>query len=184
MIPTFILVIEDLDDREFMSQLFLDFHRLMCNEARKIAKNDWIAEDIVQDTLLKLIDKVSLLRTLPQRKLVNYIISATKNTTYNYLRKKAHEDLLSFDELGSTEMDLPESYKRDIETIVILHDDLNRLSHIWRKIDKRSQYLLEGRYILGKSSAEMAADLGIRPDSVRMALTRARQTAYQFITEE
>ena len=184
MIPTFILVIEDLDDREFMSQLFLDFHRLMCNEARKIAKNDWIAEDIVQDTLLKLIDKVSLLRTLPQRKLVNYIISATKNTTYNYLRKKAHEDLLSFDELGSTEMDLPESYKRDIETIVILHDDLNRLSHIWRKIDKRSQYLLEGRYILGKSSAEMAADLGIRLDSVRMALTRARQTAYQFITEE
>lgn len=184
MIPTFILVIEDLDDREFMSQLFLDFHRLMCNEARKIAKNDWIAEDIVQDTLLKLIDKVSLLRTLPQRKLVNYIISATKNTTYNYLRKKAHEDLLSFDELGSTEMDLPESYKRDIETIVILHDDLNRLSHIWRKIDKRSQYLLEGRYIWGKSSAEMAADLGIRLDSVRMALTRARQTAYQFITEE
>ena len=184
MIPTFILVIEDLDNREFMSQLFLDFHRLMCNEARKIAKNDWIAEDIVQDTLLKLIDKVSLLRTLPQRKLVNYIISATKNTTYNYLRKKAHEDLLSFDELGSTEMDLPESYKRDIETIVILHDDLNRLSHIWRKIDKRSQYLLEGRYIWGKSSAEMAADLGIRLDSVRMALTRARQTAYQFITEE
>ena len=184
MIPTFILVIEDLDDREFMSQLFLDFHRLMCNEARKIAKNDWIAEDIVQDTLLKLIDKVSLLRTLPQRKLVNYIISATKNTTYNYLRKKAHEDLLSFDELGSTELDLPESYKRDIETIVILHDDLNRLSHIWRKIDKRSQYLLEGRYIWGKSSAEMAADLGIRLDSVRMALTRARQTAYQFITEE
>ena len=81
MIPTFILVIEDLDDREFMSQLFLDFHRLMCHEARKIAKNDWIAEDIVQDTLLKLIDKVSLLRTLPQRKLVNYIISAIKNTT-------------------------------------------------------------------------------------------------------
>jgi len=37
---------------------------------------------------------------------------------------------------------------------------------------------------LGKSSAEMAADLGIRLDSVRMALTRARQTAYQFITEE
>lgn len=88
MIPTFILVIEDLDDREFMSQLFVDFHRLMCHEARKIAKNDWIAEDIVQDTLLKLIDKVSLLRTLPQRKLVNYIISATKNTTYNYLSYK------------------------------------------------------------------------------------------------
>ena len=184
MIPAFILVIEDLDDREFMSQLFLDFHRLMCHEARKIAKNDWIAEDIVQDTLLKLIDKASLLRTLPRRKLVNYIISATKNTTYNYLRKKAHEDLLSFDELGNTELDLSESYKWNIETIVILHDDLGRLSHIWEKIDKRSQYLLEGKYILGKSSAEMAIDLGIQPDSVRMALTRAKQTAYKFITEE
>ena len=115
---------------------------------------------------------------------MNYIISATKNTTYNYLRKKAHEDLLSFDELGNTELDLSESYKWNIETIVILHDDLGRLSRIWEKIDKRSQYLLEGKYILGKSSAEMAIDLGIQPDSVRMALTRAKQTAYKFITEE
>lgn len=95
MIPYFILAIEDLDDREFMSQLYVDFHRLMCHEARKIAKNDWTAEDIVQDTLLKLIDKVSLLRSLPERRLVNYIISATKNTAYNYFRKKSHEDFIS-----------------------------------------------------------------------------------------
>lgn len=184
MIPYFILAIEDLDDRDFMTQLFLDFHRLMCHEARKIVKDDWIADDIVQDTLLKLIAKISLLRSLPQRRLVNYIISATKNTAYNFYRKKSHIDLLSFDELGNAEIDISVSLGWDIEKIVILNEDLDKLSNVWNKIDKRSQYLLEGRYILGKTSVDMTADLGIQPDSVRMALTRARQTAYKFITEE
>ena len=184
MVPYFILAIEDLDDREFMSQLYIDFHRLMCHEARKIARNAWTAEDIVQDTLLKLIDKVSLLRSLPERRLVNYIISATKNTAYNYFRKKLHEDLLSFDELGNDETNISMSHGWDIEKMVIFNDDLKKLSQVWSEIDKRSQYLLEGRYILGKSSAEMALDLGIQPNSVRMALTRARQTAYKLITEK
>lgn len=61
---------------------------------------------------------------------------------------------------------------------------LSQLSVIWDKLDYRHQYILEARYILEKSLEEIAEDLEIKPESVRMALTRARRKAYSLIMME
>ena len=45
MIPYCILVIEDDDDRTFMEQLFVDYHRLMYHEIFKLVHDQWAAED-------------------------------------------------------------------------------------------------------------------------------------------
>lgn len=49
MIPYCILVIEDDDDRTFMEQLFVDYHRLMYHEIFKLVHDQWAAE---KDTVL------------------------------------------------------------------------------------------------------------------------------------
>lgn len=183
MIPYIILAIENDSDRDFMSQLYVTYEKLMYSEVGKIAHDPWATEDIVQDTLVKLIDKIGLLRQLPSKKLINYIISASKNTAFNYLKRKENRDILAFDEIelqSKTETPLD----RGPEVKIVFEEDLRQLSRIWGKLDERSKYLLEGRYILGKTSAEMAEDLGIKPDSIRMALTRARQTAYKYIADK
>lgn len=58
MIPYCILVIEDDNDREFMTLLFIRFQRLLYKEIYEILKNPWNTEDILQATLVKLIDKI------------------------------------------------------------------------------------------------------------------------------
>jgi len=60
---------------------------------------------------------------------------------------------------------------------------LEALSRIWTQLDERTRYLLEGYYILDLSAAEMARELNIKPASLRMALTRARKTAYQLLQD-
>ena len=55
------------------------------------------------------------------------------------------------------------------------------MAAVWDKLDPRSQYVLEARYILDKTDDEIADFLGIKPDSVRMALTRARKKAYDLM---
>lgn len=62
MIPYCILVIEDDDDRTFMEQLFVDYHRLMYHEIFKLVHDQWAAEDVMQSTLVRLIDKIPELR--------------------------------------------------------------------------------------------------------------------------
>ena len=46
MIPYCILAIENDDDREFMSSLYIDYKQLMYSEIRKIIKKDCDAEDV------------------------------------------------------------------------------------------------------------------------------------------
>ena len=58
------------------------------------------------------------------------------------------------------------------------------MSRIWTQLDERTRYLLEGYYILNLPAAEMARELNIKPDSLRMSLTRARKTAYQLLQEK
>ena len=49
---------------------------------------------------------------------------------------------------------------------------------------ERTRYLLEGHYILNLPAAEMARELNVKPASLRMALTRARKTAYQLLQDK
>ena len=63
-------------------------------------------------------------------------------------------------------------------------EDVEALHRAWKRLDPRSQYLLEARYILNKSFEEIAADINIQPDSVRAALSRARKKARKLILEE
>ena len=156
MIPYCILVIEDDDDRTFMEQLFVDYHRLMYHEIFKLVHDQWAAEDVMQSTLVRLIDKIPELRLKDRGHLVNYIITASKNQARNYLRDSGHHSA----------------------------SDLEELAHIWTQLDERTRYLLEGHYILNLPAAEMARELNVKPASLRMALTRARKTAYQLLQDK
>ena len=108
MIPYCILVIEDDDDRTFMEQLFVDYHRLMYHEIFKLVHDQWAAEDVMQSTLVRLIDKIPELRLKDRGHLVNYIITASKNQARNYLRDSGHHsasDLQEFMEYEDPNMD-------------------------------------------------------------------------------
>lgn len=47
-----------------------------------------------------------------------------------------------------------------------------------------TRWLLEARYILDYSDGELARELGVKPDSVRMALTRARRKARRLMESQ
>ena len=156
MIPYCILVIEDDDDRTFMEQLFVDYHRLMYHEIFKLVHDQWAAEDVMQSTLVRLIDKIPELRLKDRGHLVNYIITASKNQARNYLRDSGHHsasDLQEFMEYEDPNMD-----GGAIELQIIKKEDL--------------------------PAAEMARELNVKPASLRMALTRARKTAYQLLQDK
>lgn len=180
MIPMIIMAIEDEDDRSFMANLYVDYQRLMYRVITSHTTDPWDADDIFQSTLPKLIDKLADLRRMSNDKLTNYIYSTCKNTAINYLQKKGGLKEFSFEELSSTipaDEDPRLLSKEDDEDIEALH-------RAWKKLDPRSQYLLEARYILNKSFEEIAEDINLQSGSVRTAISRARKKARKLILEE
>lgn len=69
MIPLCIAAIEDDHDRFFMEQLYYKYQRLMYSVIQRYTRDPWDADDIFQSTLPKLIDKLTLLKTLKRSKL-------------------------------------------------------------------------------------------------------------------
>lgn len=127
-----------------------------------------------------MIDKLADLRRMSNDKLTNYIYSTCKNTAINYLQKKGGLKEFSFEDLSAT---VPA--EEDSRLLLEENDeDVKALHRAWKRLDPRSQYLLEARYILNKSFEEIADDINIQPDSVRAALSRARKKARKLILEE
>lgn len=184
MIPYCVLAIEDDDDREFMTFIFLEYQRLMYRTIYQITHDSWTTEDVMQETLIKLIDKIPLLRSQDRSRRVNYIISAAKNTAINYLKREKKVTVFSFDDNMDSPFGLSADLIEDYLEQVSIWDDWDCLHRVWPELDPKSQYLLEGRYILKKSPEEMAHDLGIKTNSLRMALTRAKRLAKKLIQEE
>lgn len=78
----------------------------------------------------------------------------------------------------------PIAVYRQMEDALISIEEIEELVQRWPQLDDRSKYLLEGKYILGKSDEALAEELSIKPASVRMALTRARQCAYRLLIDD
>lgn len=182
MIPFCILVIEDDNDREFMAALFVQYQRLLYKEIYDILKNTWNTEDVLQATLVKLIDKLPELRQKKKPRLIGYISATARNTAYNFLRSQKKIAPFSFEEYMMQSE--PNEERRQMEEYMISKDEIDELVRRWPKLDDRSKMLLEGKYILGKSDEVLAEELSIKPASVRMALTRARQCAYRLLIDE
>ena len=170
MIPLIISTIETPDDRDFMEALYNNYNRLMYKEIRKYIKNDCDVEDILQSVLVKLIDKIQRLRSFDRDQRVNYIIVACRNTALNHLRDSNRASQFTFDE----EIDwLDEKYISVDERLERL-ERMEDVGRAWRTLDERNRCLLEMKYILEMSNEEIAREVGVSTNSVRMLLTRAR----------
>lgn len=176
MFPLIIMAIEDENDRAFMTWLYLQYRRLIYSEVRKIVGNTDEVEDLVQTVVEKLLEKLPLLRGMERDKLVNYIISTARNTAYNSLRAKKPEVLWEDQERLPDPAPIPEEH-------IISQENLLALAQVWAALDERTQYLLSAKYILKKSGKEIAEDLRMPPDNVRMALVRAKRKARQAMEQ-
>lgn len=183
MIPFVILAIEDDEDRAFMTEVYLQYERLMWSEIRKCLRDEQESEDAFQEALVKLVRHVKKLRSLETRNLVNYIITTVKHTCFDVLRRKKKASSLSMDDkewIGQYSLQSDEN----VEDTVYRREAVAELEAIWPQLDERSRYLLESRYFLGMSTYEMGEILNITHDSVRVELSRARRKAKKLMEEQ
>ena len=175
--------INDPNDREFMEQFYLEYERLMYATVLKMLADPEAAKDIVQESVLRLIPKISFLRQQERCINANYVVSTVRNTTINYLRKRSRIDSRCNSIDNQDEQDLVSS-EVSPEELTLLMEAKERLAKIWDWLSEEDRLLLEGKYILGYHDDELATMLGCRKDSVRMKLTRARRRAFQQMIKE
>lgn len=86
--------------QEFITQIYKKYDRLMLFTAKKYLMDLQECEDAVQESLLKLMRRIELLRTLEEPILTSYVVTTVRNTAINILRrqKRDAQNITSFTE--------------------------------------------------------------------------------------
>ena len=164
-------------DRDFVSQMYVNYERIMYATARRYTRDTALQQDVVHDSVEKLIKKISEIRDLKCCVLEVYIVSTIRNTMFNELKRNQRR--YRFRE-PMPEEELPDLSLEEMHQTVFREECLKR---IWEKLEPSKVILLEGKYILGYEDRELAKILHYKTNSIRMELTRARRHALKLILE-
>ncbi|WP_369282201.1 RNA polymerase sigma factor [Oscillibacter sp. GMB15532] len=172
--------LQESSDQDFIDKFSRDYERLMFFTVKKYTSNLSDQEDIVQDALLKLMNKVSVIRPLPCYILAGYVVSTIRNTAINYLKRQGREQ----GRCGSLE-DKPfvGGESPSLDELLILAEQREGLLERWKDLPEKDRVLLEGKYILDYTDEELAARLNCKACNIRMRLSRARRRAMKLLIE-
>lgn len=170
------------NDREFMVHLYTDFERLLFYTARQYVSAPEAVEDIVQESIVKLCEKIQTLKSMNKIVLAAYIRATVRNTAINALKEMGYEKEHLADKKCDTEAAVDQQFFPDAVMDLARYREL--LSKVWPKLSREDQILLEGKYILGYNDYELAKEIGCKPGSIRMKLTRARRHALTIIRDQ
>ena len=175
---------EDETEQQFILSLYEQYKYIMQKTAKEFASASMPAEDLIQEALVKLIEKAPVLMGLEDRALASYIVHTVRNTAIDRLRR-GRTDEKYLDPRGLTEeTEAAQQTQRPFEEDVLRTLQADAFRRVFAQLPERTQLLLRGKYQLALEDAELAQLLGCKQDSVRMLLTRARRQALALLEKE
>lgn len=172
MLPIVISAIESVEDRDLMTAFYISYKALMFSEARKHLNIEEDIEDAVYEALARIIDKMVIFRQLQPKQRLRYALTCVRNICYVSLKRKSIITTVSFDDADT---ELFEDASQRFETVVENKLLIEHIRSIWCCLDCDARMLMEQKYVLYWSDEELAELLGIKTQSVRMRLTRAKR---------
>lgn len=164
-----------LDDQAFMLEFYSDYYGLVRRAVEKAVRDTNQVEDLIHDTFLRLLDKISVLRTLDRCRLVAYVVYTSRSVCINYIRRQVVQDNHLCYGLEADLADEITDPGEAVEDLVLYRQDT---SDLWKTIfclPERQKDLLYLKYVLELDDAQIAKGYNISPAGVRQALTRARR---------
>ena len=172
MLPIVISAIKSVEDRDLMTEFYISYKALMFSEARKHLDIEEDIEDVVFEALARIIDKMDVFRELAPKQQIRYALTCVRNICYVSLQRRRVIPTVSFDGI---EIDLFEDVSQRLEAVVEKKLINEYIRNIWYSLKVDSRMLMEQKYILEWSDEELSEILGIKPQSVRMRITRAKR---------
>lgn len=180
ILPLPILLIENDEDRQFLTDVYLQYKPLMYKVAYQFF-NDSPSEvdDAVSNAVERLCKKCSTLKEVSCNKRASYIVSTVRNVCLTRLRELKRQRL-HFDFRPNGE-DLEEiAGAEDVQEIVFNHFLSSDLLSAFPGLSKKDGELIRLRHIDRLEYEEIAALSGLSEGAARTAVSRAKSRLEQL----
>lgn len=183
MVLLLIAAIKDDKERTFILNLYQNYYGLVRKNIFKITHDNDNMEDLINDTFIKLIEKISTIRTLDRCKTTTYIVYTARSVAINFIKHRDVENKYLF---YGAEDDLAEGIPAlsAVEDNIIHEEQIEEIGKAISRLPEKEKNLLYFKYILKMDNEQLGQILGIAPASVRQYLTRSRRNARRLIDKE
>jgi len=166
-------------DQRAMGDLYDRFDKLAFSVVLRIVRNQAIAEDLVQETFLRIWTRVDGFD--PQRgSLSAWVLTVARNRAVDYLRSLEGRQQERTTELGR--MDEPSVFD-DVEKDLLNSDRARMLRDAFSRLNANQRTVIELAYFEGLSQSEMAERMKQPLGTVKTWVRTALQTLRQELAE-
>ena len=168
-------LLETEEEKTKFELLYEQYRKLMKYIAFGILHDEYLAEDAVHDTFLKLTKYLDNIEDTRSSKTKSFIVIITESVCKDMYAKRKHEQTSSFDEAEAVLIQEDFFLQRDNRAVIA--SKIKQLPEMYRSI-------LILRYIHGYNSKEIADILNLNDGIVRKRLERARRELIVLLREE
>jgi RNA polymerase sigma-70 factor, ECF subfamily len=157
---------------ETFKQVFLPYHQKLFRIAYRLVGNAECAEDMLQDSFIKLWEKREQLVQVANTEA--FAIVTLKNTCLDYLRKQK-EDFQLF------EQDVPEAYS--LPEQIEYHDEAQRVKQYLSRLPQSQQTVMKLKHWDGLTDEEIEQATGYSLGNIRVLLSRGRTSVREHFNK-
>lgn len=172
------IVVRNEEDEQYLLKLYEEYYPIIRKSIMKVLGDDIEVDDIINETFIRLLNKVDTLHGLEKNQLVTYLVYAGKHTAIDFIK---HRDMNNKYLYLVDGIDQNIAHFNTPETEYLHIEEAQELSEIILSLPAETQDLLIYRYYLGRSIQELAAALGIKEDSVWKRIQRAKKQARNIL---
>lgn len=168
----YLMMIDSEEDRNKFEIIYEKYRKLMFAEAKKVLQDDYLAEDAVHDSFLKIAKNMCSVGEVEAKETKNFIMVITKNTVLDTYRKrtKSLNQEISVDENEDSDIFISNEGK-DLSDVVCAE---NPVLNIIRELPEKYKGVFLLKYVNGYENKEIASILNISEEAVRQRISRGR----------
>lgn len=174
------MIIEDENIHNKLEELYLLYYKEMFYVAYSILKDYHEAEDVVQNTIIKLLSRLEKIETVRCNKTRDFLVIIVRNLSINIYKLRKQRKSIPIDDLIES---LP---KNDIspELHILRLEQAKNVAKLLAKLDDAYADILALKYSYEYSNSEIAELINTTEGNVRVKLHRARQALKKLVLEE
>ena len=155
---------------DVFKQIFLPYHKKMYRIAYRMVENQADADDIVQETYIKLWQNRD--RTDDLENTESFAIAVLKNTCLDFL-KKAKPEMVDLSALN---------YETDsLETQIDDRDTLQQVETVIKQLPEQQQRVIRLKHYDDLSDREIEKITGLKTGNIKMIVSRTRKTIKEML---
>ena len=172
MIPLFLLMIQDAEDRELLIDYYTQYRYTMLHVAQSILHDQGLAEDAVQEAFIRLAKNVKKIRPDPKQARA-FLVTIVKNVSIDILKQRTATSALSLDQLADEAGDPADPVS--VEETVIHKDEMEAAVQMVMSLPIKYSTVFLLRYKHDLDHRTIARVLNLPEATVRKQLQRAKE---------